>query len=60
MHDRRQLPVMAAGPMETATRNLLVGPKGRWFSDMHKHGHSNPAMPILQSNDGRQIQTIGD
>ena len=29
-------------------------------TEMHKHGHSNSAPPILQSNDGRQTQTIGD
>ena len=23
-------------------------------AELHKHGHSNPAQPILQSNDGRQ------
>ena len=52
--------VMAAGPMETAPRNLLVGPNGRWFYDMHKYGHSITDQPILQSNDGRLTQTIGD
>ncbi len=29
-------------------------------SELHKRGHSNSALPILQSNNGRQIQEIGD
>ena len=29
-------------------------------TELHKPRHSNSALPILQSNNGRQIQTIGD
>jgi hypothetical protein len=29
-------------------------------TEMHKSQHSNSTLPILQSNDGRQTQTIGD
>jgi hypothetical protein len=29
-------------------------------TEMHKSQHSNSALPILQSNDGRQTQKIDD
>ena len=49
--------VMAARSAETRPWWAVMAARS---TELHKPGHSNPALPILQSNDGRQIQTIGD